>query len=334
MKNVHVALTLLVVSVLSIGVFAQVDIDKPINMSGGSGDRKITNLETPVNPSDAVNKQYVDTQIASVSSGSSNLQLSFTSGTSDIYIAPGVAANPVTLSLTYVSGTPSPVGIVVSGLPSGVTHNLSPGGGFPSFNSTFVLTASLAAALGDYSITLTATGGASPQVLNLNLHILPRKRVFVTATAYNGNLGGLSGADSKCNADASSAGLGGSWKAWLSTSTVHAKDRISDGLYVRVDNSTIIATSKTDLLDGTLQNSISKTAMGVDASDWPMWTGTLSDGTVITNKHCSNWTSNSSGINGRIGDRSVKGIEWTDYYDASGFSGCATVFGRIYCFEE
>jgi hypothetical protein len=65
-----------------------------------------------------------------------------------------------------------------------------------------------------------------------------------------------------------------------------------------------------------------------------MWTGTQANGTLIANAHCNNWTSSSSGFNGRIGDKAVTNSTWTTAYDASGWSGCATTFGRIYCFEQ
>ncbi|MCC6599847.1 MAG: DUF1554 domain-containing protein [Crocinitomicaceae bacterium] len=115
---------------------------------------------------------------------------------------------------------------------------------------------------------------------------------------------------------------------------MNAKDRISNGMYVRVNNTSIIATDKADLLDGVLQNSVSTTATGDGNTDWPMWTGSFSDGTAIANKHCNNWTSSSNGTNGRIGNRSSATIEWTDAYNASDWSGCSTSFGRIYCFED
>src|SRR5262249_42934796 len=42
------------------------------------------------------------------------------------------------------------------------------------------------------------------------------KRVFVTSTTHDGNLGGLDGADAICASLAANAGLSGTYKAWLS----------------------------------------------------------------------------------------------------------------------
>ena len=51
---------LFILSIFSFATFAQVHVDKPINLNGGTGQRSITNLEAPVNGTDAVNKDYVD----------------------------------------------------------------------------------------------------------------------------------------------------------------------------------------------------------------------------------------------------------------------------------
>lgn len=313
---------------------AQVEINRPIQLTGESGDRKITNLEAPVDGTDAANKDYVDSQISNVAGGS-NMAFTFSANYTNVIIAPGVSnsATPVILNLGYSSGTPSSVAITVSGLPSGVTHNVSPGGGFPSFTTQLIFTADLSAALGTYPVVVSAVGGAAPQTINFNLQILPRKRVFVTAATWNGNLGGLSGADTKCNTEASAASLSGSYTAWLSTSTVNAIDRISEGLYTRV-NGTVIAINKSDLTDGQLLASIRFTAANEQAQDWVVWTGTIANGTVFTNAHCSNWTSSTNGVNGRIGDNNITNGNWTSAYNATDWGGCNVNFGRLYCFEQ
>jgi hypothetical protein len=55
---------------------------------------------------------------------------------------------------------------------------------------------------------------------------------FVTSAnpGGGGNLGGLAGADAHCQSLAAAVGAGGkTWHAYLSTSTVNAKDRIGSG---------------------------------------------------------------------------------------------------------
>ncbi len=73
------------------------------------------------------------------------------------------------------------------------------------------------------------------------------KRVFVTKGTFTADLKsagsaatGLAGADKLCSNAASAAGLGGSWKAWLSDSTTDAISRIADvGPWYRIDGSSV-----------------------------------------------------------------------------------------------
>src|SRR5207248_10614341 len=70
---------------------------------------------------------------------------------------------------------------------------------------------------------------------------LASKRVFVTSATYNRNLGVLAGADAKCQALASAAALTGTYKAWLSTSTINARDRVTQAgvPYTLVDGTVV-----------------------------------------------------------------------------------------------
>lgn len=61
------------------------------------------------------------------------------------------------------------------------------------------------------------------------------KRVFITRSEYTGDLkshgeanDGLAGADSLCSLAAKGADLGGQWRAYLSSSTISAVDRLQD----------------------------------------------------------------------------------------------------------
>jgi hypothetical protein len=60
---------------------------------------------------------------------------------------------------------------------------------------------------------------------------------FVTSqTNMTGNLGGLSGADARCAALADAVGAGAkTWRAYLSTSTENARDRIGSGPWFNAD---------------------------------------------------------------------------------------------------
>src|SRR4029077_17175057 len=66
--------------------------------------------------------------------------------------------------------------------------------------------------------------------------------VFVSSATYGGgNLGGLTGADPKCQSLATAAVLPGTYKAWLSDDTTSAASRLthSTNPYVLVDGKTI-----------------------------------------------------------------------------------------------
>lgn len=56
-------------SCFAIVSLAQVEVDKPIQMTGGTGERVISSLETPVAGTDAANKDYVDNAVAASGGG-------------------------------------------------------------------------------------------------------------------------------------------------------------------------------------------------------------------------------------------------------------------------
>lgn len=55
----------LILVLMSNGIIrSQVEIDKAIQLTGGAGERRLSNLEAPVNNTDAANKEYVDNAVA------------------------------------------------------------------------------------------------------------------------------------------------------------------------------------------------------------------------------------------------------------------------------
>jgi len=156
------------------------------------------------------------------------------------------------------------------------------------------------------------------------------KYVFITSTLYNGNLGGLIGADSKCQADANSGKLGGTWKAWLSDNTVSAGTRITnhDGIYKTLDG-TVVANNWNDLTDGFLQNTINITEKNT-VSNPAVWTNTEFDGKIKGTNTCENWTSSTASPIGSVGLAGVKNVPWTDY--STGMQ--CSVNNALYCFQQ
>ena len=152
--------------------------------------------------------------------------------------------------------------------------------------------------------------------------------VFVTSTQQNGNLGGLAGADAICQARASSVGLPGTYRAWLSTTAVDAEARFfhSPSPYVLTDGTTVVANNWDDLVDGTLAEAITMTEQAILAVPRQSFTGSFSNGTH-TGDDCNAWTSASSGLIGTISSNS-----FTTNWSNTGTSSCATA-RSLYCIQ-
>jgi hypothetical protein len=158
-------------------------------------------------------------------------------------------------------------------------------------------------------------------------------RIFVT-NGFSTNIGGLDAADELCNIEGSPLQSAGYWKAWLSTSTIDAKDRIfqSTGKYVLSNGIDDVAYGYWDLLDGTLENPINLDSGGGSVPNNNgifIATGTNEDGTKNANT-CNDWTSESSFYSGHYGDHVKSDSEWTDKDDQS----CNDAYWRIYCIEQ
>lgn len=158
---------------------------------------------------------------------------------------------------------------------------------------------------------------------------IPTKTVFVTSSTTNGTLSGITGANARCQSAADSAGLTGTFKAWLSDNTSNPASSFtrSTGPYVLVDG-TQIAEDWDDLTDGTLDNPINLSESGATITGGT-WTNTSTNGTLIDGtQDCSNW-GNTLGSS-TPGDTTTADSTWTDVEITL---PCA--FGlRLYCFEQ
>lgn len=167
--------------------------------------------------------------------------------------------------------------------------------------------------------------------------IASAKRVFVTSTTYNGNLGGLAGADAKCQERAgyisSALGGGGSvWKAWLSSGLGLAPmDRLShSNNQYKLLNNNVIANNWDDLTDGILSKPINVNEFSQPVSSSYAWSNSYANGGWIadgTSSNCSNWSFTTGGV-------SVGNVNSTSYLWSWGTNVNCSDQARLYCFEQ
>lgn len=163
------------------------------------------------------------------------------------------------------------------------------------------------------------------------------RRVFVTSTVFKGNLGGLAGADQKCQTAASSAGLPGSYRAWLSTPDASPADwLVHSSVPYRDMDGMEIAADWAGLIDG-LEHGIFVSELGGEPGlgnhtclqgSYPVWTNTRTDGTIyLQDMHCNDWEiSEGHGFAGWAGSQNS---QWT----VNCMAGCEDE-AALYCFEQ
>ena len=147
---------------------------------------------------------------------------------------------------------------------------------------------------------------------------------FVTSAnpGRGGNLGGLAGADAHCTSLAEAAGIRGkTWRAYLSTSTVNARDRIGDGPWYNVKGELIaenleqLHSAEGNRISGT--TAIDETGATppylrvVDGTPQPpaegvplvhdILTGTTDAGTVAAGQTCNDWTDGTANATAMLG---------------------------------
>lgn len=181
--------------------------------------------------------------------------------------------------------------------------------------------------------------------------VMPHKLVFVTSQAFTGNLGGVAGADAKCQTLAQAANRQGTFKAWLGNSTVSAFSRMARATipYKLVDG-TVVANDFTGLTSGTLLHGINVTELGTQAlggtaldcffggSGVLVWTNANSNGSIANNNPVNScgpdWNnsgpSTSGGPFGVVGVVGATNGNWTVL---CGSGRCETT-APLYCLEQ
>jgi hypothetical protein len=186
---------------------------------------------------------------------------------------------------------------------------------------------------------------------------------FVTSTkSMTGNFGGLAGADAKCTAAATAAGITGkTWAAYLSAEAggagggpIHAKDRIGTGpwfnskgvmvaanlteLHARKGNYMVFVDEKGAFINGQWGGSPTP-------NEHDVLTGSNPDGTVFVGRTCKDWTSAAVGDKGQVGHTDGLGpgmstADGRDSWNSAHDNGdCSNTLpkggaGRLYCFAK
>ncbi len=173
---------------------------------------------------------------------------------------------------------------------------------------------------------------------------------FITSTgsgAGGGNLGGLAGADAKCQNLAINGGGGArTWHAYLSTGStgggpiVDARDRIGAGPWRNQEGTMVAANVAALHSDGILGNLIVDELGGVvPGNQHDVLTGTASDGTLSdASQTCDNWTNGTINSQAQVGHADTvpdDGRSWNSEH--SGSCDEASLIanagaGRLYCF--
>ncbi len=145
--------------------------------------------------------------------------------------------------------------------------------------STFVGWTGACSGTGTCDVTIGGTTNVTA------IFALAPNRVFVTSGTYNGDLGGLAGADSICQSHAAAANLPGTYRAYLSSlqanTLINAGERFAGASgWIRVDGNPV-ANSIDQFAGGTLFSAPRLTENGSDVGQTQIpyaWTGTNAQG--------------------------------------------------------
>lgn len=181
-------------------------------------------------------------------------------------------------------------------------------------------------ATGVVTVTVSYAGGPADTA---NFYFSPAndttpRIAFATSTSFQGDLGGLAGADATCQALAEAASLPGLYLAWLSDGDESPASRFLTGSfgYERTDG-VKIADDFADLADGSLDAPLDRTESGSQLAALS-WTS-VGAGGVAGSPHCNGWTSSASGVFGRVGDTTQI---------TEGTTKTCDHFRRLFCFQQ
>ncbi|APR81280.1 Hypothetical protein A7982_06627 [Minicystis rosea] len=169
-------------------------------------------------------------------------------------------------------------------------------------------------------------------------------RMFVTNASFTADLAvvggaatGPAGADNLCNLAAEAVSIGGTWKAWISDSSVDAIDRIEDkGPWLNVPRTAILFPNKAALtqtpIDSVWYDLTDEHGTAVSTND--VWTGTKTGGRVSMSNDsfdtCDDWMTMGEFSLGATGSTGSSASIWTEWL----VDECQFTSNRLYCIEQ
>ncbi|PCC71966.1 hypothetical protein SAMN02745121_08050 [Nannocystis exedens] len=221
--------------------------------------------------------------------------------------------------------------------------------------STDATTATSTPTTGTDATTADATGTSTT-----GGQVEPSLSFFVSSTGSpTGNLGGLEGADQRCQDLADAVGAGDkTWHAYLSVENgpddqpIHARDRIGQGPWYNAELVMVAADlAELHTKDGDPALFLDENGEMVpgqwdgspDPNEHDILTGSNKDGTVTPGRTCADWTSedptlfaqvgHSDGL-GPMGSDAEEYRSWNSVHESGGCNDTAPKggAGRVYCF--
>jgi hypothetical protein len=287
-----------------------------------------------------------------------------------------LAAASLALSLAACGGSGDDTGTGTNATTS--TSDATTGGGTGSTSSpttgdvttgtTSTSTSTTDVTTGDATTTTTtttattgdgSTGGVG-STGSTGGNVEPSMTFFVSSTgSATADLGGLAGADQRCQDLAEAVGAGDrTWHAYLSVEDdgngqpIHARDRIGQGpwynaklvmLAANLDELHTLDGDHTLFLDENGEMVPGQWPDSPDPNEHDILTGTNKDGTVAVGKTCADWTSDDSMLFAQVGHSDGLGPNgsdaeqyrsWNSVHESGGCNDTAPKggAGRVYCF--
>jgi hypothetical protein len=122
---------------------------------------------------------------------------------------------------------------------------------------------------------------------------LGERLIFVTSTDYAGDLGGIAGANAKCQARANAALLPGTYLAWIAAfgeASIPVRMTHSPLAY-RLKSGVTVALNFDGLVGLNLLSPVNVTELGSTRALQPVWTNTNPFGQAQSSLDCNGWTS-------------------------------------------